>query len=195
MRLDIAVFILTSTVTPMAVFIPTPPGVPPAAPPGLKILAVERTEHGLLTWYGSDHSVSSSLNGKAAASPELSAKLRKRCGSNQIECADVRDSPMALTLSCEYLLDDIKDKQSTQPTRPRSTCLTMDKYGTCCVTWSKDAPGARTGALYNAAKDIFNSSQPAGMEWFVAGKSRDTYINGTCLTECLSRAPDDCTDD
>jgi len=171
----------------------------PTAPAGLKVFSVTEVEidapaadvaalsssasedtvplDGILTWYTSDDDDEST--------PAESLDISKRCGSNQIEC---HTSNMALELTCGWLIDEVRNNPGTMPTSPRSTCLTVRLYGTCCISWSKNAPGAAKSNFLNAATKTLDTCG----DGYVSGKSKDTNIGGVCLTQCLSNRPDGC---
>jgi len=159
-------------------------------PAGLQILRVDpQPDGGVITWYGDSATEGTTPNEEANP-----AVINKRCGSNQIEC---HTSHLAWYSNCLALTVNLNDNQGTMPTSPRSVCLAGPisylEAMPCCISWSKDAPGARKSHFYNAAFDTYNSCRDWQYGGYrVSGKSKDTNINGVCLTQCLSGRPDGC---
>ena len=155
---------------------------PAEVPAGLEILQVIPQGEGEIVIYGD-----SATEGTTANEELNPAVINKRCGSNQVEC---HTSNQADWTNCEgALLPYLYNNQGTMQTSPRSVCYTINRYPQCCASWSKDAPGARIGQFYNAALKTYNTCLSGSV---VSGKSKDTNINGVCLTQCLSVRPDGC---
>jgi len=152
-------------------------------PAGLQILRViPQPDGAVVTWYGDSATEGTTPNEEANP-----AVINKRCGSNQIEC---HTSNQGYGDNCVALLNYLNGNQDTMQTSPRSICWAVPGLPMpCCVSWSKDAPGARIGSFYNAAAKTYNTCLDT---YLVSGKSKDTNINGVCLTQCLSVRPDGC---
>ena len=114
-----------------------------------------------------------------------SAKLRRRCGSNRIECYNSHVPPSSL---CAILINDLEKAYFPLRSAPRSVCLQQGSER-CCVSWSKHVDGLYGDMLYNAAIDTYPCIWQQGR----SGLARDTSLNGVCLTQCLSNRPDGCS--
>ncbi|KAK1750060.1 hypothetical protein QBC47DRAFT_439153 [Echria macrotheca] len=145
---------------------------------GFLVINKEDTEHGTLVWYA--HAAT------PEPEPESDGKLNKRCGSNKVEC-DNSHVPRAEL--CAILLNDLEEAYFDLRTNPRSLCLSQGA-DRCCVSWSKTVNGLNGAHLHTAASQVFSTCV-----WYRAksGLTRDTNLNGVCVTQCLSNRPDGCT--
>ena len=188
----IAVLLATASTAVTAASIPQARDDTPA---GLHVIDVQTLDGGkVMTWYAADGDEEANLAGLANTSPNTpgDSVLSKRCGSNQVEC---HSSNHAQTPVCADLINQIGNNGNTQATSPRSICMEWPRYGRCCVSWSVNAPGARTNYFYSAAQKTLSTCERGANGVIlssVSGKSKDTNIGGVCLTQCLSNRPDGC---
>jgi hypothetical protein len=172
---------LTAALTLLLTSVCALPTTDTAANP-FKILLSEKVPAGTLIWYGYETETTSSL------SRSLASLLPRACGTNNVFC-DTNHSADAQV--CANLISTLSQFGSDSvPQSPRSICLIGNAGARCCVSWANAVPGLVKSNLVNAATAALNGCRTPNA---VSALTRNTLLQSTCTTQCLSDRPNGCT--
>jgi hypothetical protein len=135
---------------------------------------------GTLTVYGAAPDSAA----EAAFTPVLDS--RQTCGSRTFTCYGSHAPAVG---PCSQLISITRnDPNRVLSLSPRSICL--NSGGTqCCISWSAPVQNLRQGSLTNAAQLVLDRCVS---DLGQSGLTRNTDLQGTCATQCLSNRPDGC---
>ncbi|KAL2269558.1 hypothetical protein VTJ83DRAFT_1742 [Remersonia thermophila] len=154
------------------------PSAPVLDDPNLIILHTFELEHGTAYELGLKNSTAAAA--AATTEPEAS-RLRRRCGSNQVQC---RNDNKSTYVACDELIKDL-DKDRHRLFDPSAIgWYHIDSWGTICyVTWPRTVPGLKQGHVVSAARKTLGTCNGGAR---VSGIARDVNLNGVCTFQCLS---------